>query len=557
MKKWDVLKTDEDVINKLSINLSVSQEISRLLVLRGITNYEDAESFFRPCLTKAYDPFLMKGMDMAVKRLNLAKSEKQNILVYGDYDVDGTTSVSMMYMFLLSQEMNVKYYIPDRYDEGYGISRKGIDYAFANNINLIISLDCGIRAIDQIEYAKQYKIDFIICDHHTPSKEMPDAYSVLNPKQFDCKYPNKDLSGCGVGFKLITAYTICNSIDINTTYGYLGLLAISIVSDMVPVTDENRIYAFHGLRKINNNPSAGIKSLISIAERSDKVDSSDILFGIAPLINAAGRISHAHEAVHVLIEGGYDKAKVYAKKLYLNNQERKDVEKRVFHEASQMIDKQKMSNVVCGKNWHKGVVGIVASKLIEVHYRPTIVFAENNGLFTGSARSVKGFDIYEAISECSFLCERFGGHKYAAGLSVRQENIKRFTEKFEEVVTNRIKSNQLTPVISIDVDLKLDKISKKFLRIIKQFAPFGPGNPKPIFSSRNTTLEGAPYYIGKDKSHVKFKLSHQSYMFDAIAFGFADFFLKNNKEQLDVCYTIEENNWNGKTSLQINIKDVF
>ena len=557
MKKWDVLKTDEDVINKLSINLNVSQEISRLLVLRGITNYEDAESFFRPCLTKAYDPFLMKGMDMAVKRLNLAKSEKQNILVYGDYDVDGTTSVSMMYMFLLSQEMNVKYYIPDRYDEGYGISRKGIDYAFANNINLIISLDCGIRAIDQIEYAKQYKIDFIICDHHTPSKEMPDAYSVLNPKQFDCKYPNKDLSGCGVGFKLITAYTICNSIDINTTYGYLGLLAISIVSDMVPITDENRIYAFHGLSKINNNPSAGIKSLISIAKRSDKVDSSDILFGIAPLINAAGRISHAHEAVRVLIEGGYDKAKVYAKKLYLNNQERKDVEKRVFHEASQMIDKQKMSNVVCGKNWHKGVVGIVASKLIEVHYRPTIVFAEDNGLFTGSARSVKGFDIYEAVSECSFLCERFGGHKYAAGLSVRQENIKRFTEKFEEAVKNRIKSNQLTPVISIDVDLKLDKISKKFLRIIKQFAPFGPGNPKPIFSSRNTTLEGAPYYIGKDKSHVKFKLSHQSYMFDAIAFGFADFFLKNNKEQLDVCYTIEENNWNGKTSLQINIKDVF
>ena len=557
MKKWDVLKTDEDVINKLSINLNVSQEISRLLVLRGITNYEDAESFFRPCLTKAYDPFLMKGMDMAVKRLNLAKSEKQNILVYGDYDVDGTTSVSMMYMFLLSQEMNVKYYIPDRYDEGYGISRKGIDYAFANNINLIISLDCGIRAIDQIEYAKQYKIDFIICDHHTPSKEIPDAYSVLNPKQFDCKYPNKDLSGCGVGFKLITAYTICNSIDINTTYGYLGLLAISIVSDMVPITDENRIYAFHGLSKINNNPSAGIKSLISIAKRSDKVDSSDILFGIAPLINAAGRISHAHEAVRVLIEGGYDKAKVYAKKLYLNNQERKDVEKRVFHEASQMIDKQKMSNVVCGKNWHKGVVGIVASKLIEVHYRPTIVFAEDNGLFTGSARSVKGFDIYEAVSECSFLCERFGGHKYAAGLSVRQENIKRFTEKFEEAVTNRIKSNQLTPVISIDVDLKLDKISKKFLRIIKQFAPFGPGNPKPIFSSRNTTLEGAPYYIGKDKSHVKFKLSHQPYMFDAIAFGFADFFLKNNKEQLDVCYTIEENNWNGKTSLQINIKDVF
>ena len=557
MKKWDVLKTDEDVINKLSINLNVSQEISRLLVLRGITNYEDAESFFRPCLTKVYDPFLMKGMDMAVKRLNLAKSEKQNILVYGDYDVDGTTSVSMMYMFLLSQEMNVKYYIPNRYDEGYGISRKGIDYAFANNINLIISLDCGIRAIDQIEYAKQYKIDFIICDHHTPSKEIPDAYSVLNPKQFDCKYPNKDLSGCGVGFKLITAYTICNSIDINTTYGYLGLLAISIVSDMVPITDENRIYAFHGLSKINNNPSAGIKSLISIAKRSDKVDSSDILFGIAPLINAAGRISHAHEAVRVLIEGGYDKAKVYAKKLYLNNQERKDVEKRVFHEASQMIDKQKMSNVVCGKNWHKGVVGIVASKLIEVHYRPTIVFAEDNGLFTGSARSVKGFDIYEAVSECSFLCERFGGHKYAAGLSVRQENIKRFTEKFEEAVTNRIKSNQLTPVISIDVDLKLDKISKKFLRIIKQFAPFGPGNPKPIFSSRNTTLEGAPYYIGKDKSHVKFKLSHQSYMFDAIAFGFADFFLKNNKEQLDVCYTIEENNWNGKTSLQINIKDVF
>ena len=556
MKEWNALKPDKDSINKLSVDLNVSKEIASLLVLRGITNYDEAESFFRPCLTKTYDPFLMKGMDIAVKRLNLARSDNQNILVYGDYDVDGTTSVAMMYMFLLSQGMSVKYYIPDRHDEGYGISRKGIDYASANEISLIISLDCGIRAIDQIEYAKQYSIDFIICDHHTPAKKMPNAYAILNPKQFDCKYPNKNLSGCGVGFKLITAYAIDNSIDINETYSYLGLLAISLISDMVPITGENRIYAFHGLKRINNSPKVGIKSLISIANRSNEIASSDILFGIAPLINAAGRISHAKEAVDLLVEECYDKAKVYAKNLYINNEERKEVEKRVFHEASKMIDKEKMTNVVYAKSWHKGVVGIVASKLTEVHYRPTIVFAENNGLFTGSARSVKGFDIYEAIKECSFLCERFGGHKYAAGLSVRQENIKLFVEKFEEVVSNKIKRNQLIPVINIDIDLEWGKINQKFLRIIKQFAPFGPGNLKPIFSSSNIQLEAPPHYIGKDKSHVKLRLSHQSCVFDAIAFGFSHFFLTNNKNQLDLCYTIDENNWNGKKSLQINIKDV-
>jgi single-stranded-DNA-specific exonuclease len=556
MKEWNVLKSDEDIINKLSVDLNVSKEIGRLLVLRGITNYEDAESFFRPSLKKTYDPFLMKGMGVAVQRLNLAKSDNQNILVYGDYDVDGITSVAMMYMFLLSQGINVKYYIPDRHEEGYGISRKGIDYAAANEISLVISLDCGIRAVDQIDYAQQYKIDFIICDHHTPSNKTPNAYAILNPKQLDCKYPNKDLSGCGVGFKLITAYASNNCLDINETYNYLDLLAISIVSDMVPITGENRIYAFHGLKKINNNPSVGIKSLISISNRSNEIRSSDILFGIAPLINAAGRISHAKEAVNLLIEKCCDKAKVYAENLCVNNEERKEIEKRVFHEASQMINKEKMTNVVYAKNWHKGVVGIVASKLIEVHYRPTIVFAEINGILTGSARSVKGFDIYESIKECSFLCERFGGHKYAAGLSVRQENIKLFVEKFEEVVANKIKKYQLTPVINVDIDLELNQINQKLFRIIKQFSPFGPGNLKPIFSSSNVQLDTAPRYIGKNKSHVKLRLSHQSCLFDAIAFGFAEFFLNNNNNQLDLCYTIDENNWNGKKSLQINIKDV-
>jgi single-stranded-DNA-specific exonuclease len=557
-KTWNILKADQVLVNKLAFDLNVSNEISSLLVLRGITNYESAKCFFRPSLDAIHDPFLMKGMKIAVNRLVLAKAKRENILVYGDYDVDGTTSVSMMYLFLLNEGLNVKYYIPDRYDEGYGVSKKGIDFASTNNISLIITLDCGIRAVEQVKYANNYNIDLIICDHHNPGKKLPEAHAILNPKQLDCKYPFKELSGCGVGFKLIHGYSIYHKIKFEKISRYLDLLAISIISDMVPINDENRVFAFHGLKKINKNPSVGIQSLINISKRQSSIQSSDILFGIAPLINAAGRISHAKYAVELLIEESPLKAKKYSEEILNNNIERKDLEKSITNEALEMVNKKKFSSVVFSNSWHKGVVGIVASRLIDVYYKPTIVLSEHNGMLTGSARSVKGFDIYQAIEKCSYLCDKFGGHKYAAGLSIKKENIGVFIKKFEEIVSKSIKPEQLIQNIDIDLKINLLDINNKFYRILKQFSPFGPGNKTPVFISKNLCFDGEKRFIGSDKSHVKLKFARENLSsIDAIGFGFASFFLNHNNESVDICYSLNENTWMSKTTLQINLIDVI
>tara|TARA_B110000438_G_scaffold64570_1_gene65087 strand:- start:8295 stop:9977 length:1683 start_codon:yes stop_codon:yes gene_type:complete len=557
-KNWNILKADKVLVNKLAFDLNVSNEIASLLVLRGITNYENAKCFFRPSLDAIHDPFLMKGMKIAVNRLVLAKAKRENILVYGDYDVDGTTSVSMMYLFLLNEGLNVKYYIPDRYDEGYGVSKKGIDFANTNNISLIITLDCGIRAVEQVKYANNYNIDLIICDHHNPGKKLPEAHAILNPKQLDCKYPFKELSGCGVGFKLIHGYSNYHKIKFEKISRYLDLLAISIISDMVPINDENRVFAFHGLKKINENPSVGIQSLINISKRKSSIHSSDILFGIAPLINAAGRISHAKYAVELLIEESPLKAKKYSEEILNNNIERKDLEKSITNEALEMVDKKKFSSVVFSNSWHKGVVGIVASRLIDVYYKPTIVLSEHNGMLTGSARSVKGFDIYKAIEKCSYLCDKFGGHKYAAGLSIKKKNIDIFITKFEEIVSKSIKPEQLIQNIDIDLKINLLDIDNKFYRILKQFSPFGPGNKTPVFITKNLCFDGEKRFIGSDKSHVKLKFARENLSsIDAIGFGFASFFLNHNNESIDICYSLNENTWMSKTTLQINLIDVI
>ena len=557
-KNWNILKADKVLVNKLAFDLNVSNEIASLLVLRGITNYENAKCFFRPSLDAIHDPFLMKGMKIAVNRLVLAKAKRENILVYGDYDVDGTTSVSMMYLFLLNEGLNVKYYIPDRYDEGYGVSKKGIDFANTNNISLIITLDCGIRAVEQVKYANNYNIDLIICDHHNPGKKLPEAHTILNPKQLDCKYPFKELSGCGVGFKLIHGYSNYHKIKFEKISRYLDLLAISIISDMVPINDENRVFAFHGLKKINENPSVGIQSLINISKRKSSIHSSDILFGIAPLINAAGRISHAKYAVELLIEESPLKAKKYSEEILNNNIERKDLEKSITNEALEMVDKKKFSSVVFSNSWHKGVVGIVASRLIDVYYKPTIVLSEHNGMLTGSARSVKGFDIYKAIEKCSYLCDKFGGHKYAAGLSIKKKNIDIFITKFEEIVSKSIKPEQLIQNIDIDLKINLLDIDNKFYRILKQFSPFGPGNKTPVFITKNLCFDGEKRFIGSDKSHVKLKFARENLSsIDAIGFGFASFFLNHNNESVDICYSLNENTWMSKTTLQINLIDVI
>ena len=557
-KNWNILKADKVLVNKLAFDLNVSNEIASLLVLRGITNNENAKCFFRPSLDAIHDPFLMKGMKIAVNRLVLAKAKRENILVYGDYDVDGTTSVSMMYLFLLNEGLNVKYYIPDRYDEGYGVSKKGIDFANTNNISLIITLDCGIRAVEQVKYANTYNIDLIICDHHNPGKKLPEAHAILNPKQLDCKYPFKELSGCGVGFKLIHGYSNYHKIKFEKISRYLDLLAISIISDMVPINDENRVFAFHGLKKINKNPSVGIQSLINISRRKSSIHSCDILFGIAPLINAAGRISHAKYAVELLIEESPLKAKKYSEEILNNNIERKDLEKSITNEALEMVDKKKFSSVVFSNSWHKGVVGIVASRLIDVYYKPTIVLSEHNGMLTGSARSVKGFDIYKAIEKCSYLCDKFGGHKYAAGLSIKKKNIDIFITKFEEIVSKSIKPEQLIQNIDIDLKINLLDIDNKFYRILKQFSPFGPGNKTPVFITKNLCFDGEKRFMGSDKSHVKLKFARENLSpIDAIGFGFASFFLNHNNESVDICYSLNENTWMSKTTLQINLIDVI
>ena len=556
-KRWEVKKSDSAIVQKLAKDLDVSEIVAHLLALRGIKTFTEAKLFFRPELSHLHDPFLMKNMDLAVKRIVTAISKKQKILVYGDYDVDGTTSVAMMYSFLKKYNQNIEYYIPCRYEEGYGISLKGIDYANANNFALIIALDCGIRDIEQIDYANERGIDFIICDHHTPSDKIPNAIAVLNPKQIDCNYPYKELSGCGVGFKLIQAYCINNDISFEEIIEYLDLLTVSIGADIVPMTGENRVLAFYGLKQINSTPRVGLKALMDAASKTKELTISDVVFGIAPRINAAGRIEHAKKAVEILVEQDYDRAKSFADGIEENNKIRKDLDQSITKQALEMVDETKKSTVVFSKKWHKGVVGIVASRLIESYYKPTIVLAENDGLLTGSARSVHDFDLYEAISKCSHLCQKFGGHKYAAGLSIKKENLHPFIDAFEKVVSETITEDQLSPKIEVDMEIDINDVDEKLFRIIKQFAPFGPLNLAPAFISKGVIDTGYGKKLGADKSHLRINAKTATGSIGGIGFGMGDFFdnIKDYQE-FDICYTILENEWNGKKSLQLMLADI-
>jgi single-stranded-DNA-specific exonuclease len=556
-KNWNILSSDNIVVSALSKALNVSEIVAHLLVLRGITTFEEAKLFFRPKISHLHDPFLMKDMQKSVDRIELAIVKKEKVLVYGDYDVDGTTSAAMMYLFLKKQGIDIEYYIPCRYDEGYGISLKGIDYAKANNFRLIVALDCGIRAVDQVDYANVKGVDFIICDHHNPAEKVPQAIAILNPKQIDCNYPYKELSGCGVGFKLIQAFSQKNNIEFSEIIEYLDLLTVSIGADIVPMTGENRVFSFYGLQLINQSPRVGLKALMDVAQKTKDVTISDVVFGVAPRINAAGRIEHAKKAVEILVEQDYTKAKLFADKIEENNITRRGLDKSITAEALEMIDATKKSTVVHSKNWHKGVVGIVASRLIETHYKPTIVLAEKDGMLTGSARSVHDFNLYAAIEKCSYLCEKFGGHKYAAGLSIKKENLFQFIEEFEKSVCETITEDQLIPKINIDKAIDIDAIDDKLYRIIKQFAPFGPKNLSPIFISKNVVDNGYGKRVGEDKIHLRINVKRTSSSIAGIGFGMGNLFENiKDKQDFDVCYSIDENEWHGKKSLQLKIRDI-
>ena len=558
-KNWKIKETNNKIVQELSESLGVSRTIANLLVFRGITTYDEAKYFFRPDFSHFHKPFLMKDMQKAVSRIQKAIRNNEKIMVYGDYDVDGTTSVAMMYTFLLTITNNIEFYIPCRYKEGYGISLQGIDYAKENNCSLIISLDCGIRAVQQIDYAREKGIDFIICDHHNPGEKIPNAVAVLNPKQSDCNYPFKELSGCGVGFKLIQGYCEKNQILLKEIIHLLDFLVVSIAADVVPMIDENRVFSFFGLKQINLIPRAGIKALMDSAGRKGRWTIPDIVFGIAPRINAAGRLEHGKIAVELLIEKNFEKARVVAEKIEKINFERRDIDQFITKEALEMIDENKNSTVVFSENWHKGVVGIVASRLVETHYKPTIVLAEKDGELTGSARSVKNFDLYNALFQCEKYLEKFGGHMYAAGLTLKKENLEDFIIAFEKVVSSSITQDQLTPEISIDMELELHDINDKLFRIIQQFSPFGPKNPTPIFITKAVKDSGYGRVVGVEKSHLRLGIINKNsrISISSIGFGLAHHFSKTKDGQIfDICYSIDENVWNGKKNLQLKLRDI-
>ena len=554
-----------EIQKRLSEELSISPILSQLLVQRDILTYEDARSFFRPDLSDLHDPFLMADMQNAVDRLTLAMKKNEKILVYGDYDVDGTTSVSLVYKFLKQFYSNVDFYIPDRYNEGYGISIQGIDFAAANEYKLVIALDCGIKAIEKVKYALSQGVDFIICDHHTPDEILPPAVAVLDPKRIDCNYPYKHLSGCGVGFKLMQAFAITNNIDFSQLTPLLDLLALSIASDIVPITGENRILAFYGLKQINSNPSVGLKGILDVCGLTDKeISISDIVFKIGPRINASGRMKLAYEAVELLVSSDHIFAKEKSDTINEYNNDRKDLDKTITDEAIALIvaDKRfaaRKSIVVHKSDWHKGVIGIVASRLSEEYYKPSIVLTNSNGLASGSARSVSGFDIYKAIDSCRDLLENFGGHMYAAGLSMKEENVLAFTERFEKFVSENILEEQTYPQIDIDAILEFKDITPKFFRVLKQFGPFGPGNMKPVFVSKKVFDYGTSRLVGKEQEHLKLELidSSSENVMNGIAFRMHEFNEPLKAlNPLDICYTLEENSFNGNTTTQLMIKDI-
>lgn len=560
-KRWVIKPTEEAAVNQLQNQLHIHPVLCKLLVQRGIDTYDKAKSFFRPELSDLYNPFLMLNMDKAVQRIERAISNNEKILVYGDYDVDGTTSVALMYTFLRSFYNNIDFYIPDRYKEGYGISFKGIDYAKENNCTLVIALDCGIKSNDKMDYANSLQIDFIICDHHLPGEKIPAAYAVLDPHQPNCNYPCKELSGCGIGFKLAQAFASTHGIPESEVFNLLDLVVISIASDIVPIIDENRVLAFYGMEILNSNPRPGIKALMQVSGVAAPVSISSIVFGLGPRINAAGRLDDAKEAVRMLLSQAEIDAKDNADGLQEHNNNRKEIDKQITLEALAMLANDpatpdKKSTVLCSDTWHKGVVGIVASRVLENYYRPTILLTHSNNMLTGSARSVKGFDIYEAIRECSDLLEQFGGHMYAAGVTLKPENLEAFQNKFEQVVSKSILPEQLIPQIEIDAEINLGDISPAFFNILKQLAPFGPGNMYPVFMTKNVMSNGRTKPVGN--GHLKLGIKdNRKFAADAIAWQMGDLYEKISQNTIfNLCYTIEENVFNNTTTLQLNVKEI-
>lgn len=562
-KQWRIAEQiNVQIAGDLQMQLNVNRIVAQLLKQRQINSYSEAKSFFRPDLKQLHDPFLMKGMHLAIERIQAAILKNECVMIYGDYDVDGTTAVSIVYSFFKQYIEKISYYIPDRYKEGYGISLKGIDYAKQNNISLIIALDCGIKANDKIEYANKNGIDFIICDHHLPGNILPDAYSILDQKQLDCNYPYKELSGAGIGFKLIQAYSIIEGLRPDECYQYLDLVATSIAADVVPITGENRIMAHYGLEIINNSPRPGIKALLNLNDQKNPVNISTLVFTLAPRINAAGRIEHGSKSVELLSCEDDSLAFEYAKAINETNTQRKDIDSETTQEALAILENDPLSllkktTVLFNNKWHKGIVGIVASRLIEKYYRPTIILTESDGKISGSARSVKDFDVYNAIEKCSDLLEQFGGHKYAAGLTLNKENIKPFQIKFEKIVSESITEDQLIPKIEIDTEIEFHEINDKLLRIIKQFAPHGPENMTPVLLSKQVYETGWGKVFGKN--HLKLELfqkSNPNIRFNAIAYNKGDFIhFFQRKVPMDIVFKIQENEFNGIKTIQLVVED--
>ncbi len=551
---------EENKIKTLQENIGVSFEIANLLVQRGIEDFDKAKMFFRPELSDLHDPFLMFGMEAAVKRISSAIETHQKIMVYGDYDVDGTTSVALVFSYLTTYYSDCIYYIPDRYEEGYGISKKGIDLAKKEAISLIIALDCGIKALDNVRYAKELGIDFIICDHHLPGSDLPDAFAILNPKQNNCNYPFKELSGCGIGFKLIQALSQERDLSLEMLLPYMDLVAMAIAADVVPILEENRILTHYGLAQIQEHPREGIKLFIGGLKR--KLNVSDLVFIIAPRINGAGRIKHGSHAVELLLSKEPIDALSRGRAIELLNSERKALDHHITTQAlDQIVENQEQNNyssVVFQPDWHKGVVGIVASRLIETYYRPTAVFTASSGFLTGSVRSVKGVDVYQILDSCRHYIEKFGGHRYAAGLTIKAEAYIAFKKAFEQAVAATIKPEQRTPSIYYDMEISFDRITPKFYRIMNQMAPFGPGNLRPVFMTKNCMDAGKSRVIGEDQMHLKlYTTDNSGSTLSAIGFGMADKISRiKSRDSFQLLYTIEENEFRGEISLQLKLKDL-
>lgn len=560
--RWTLKPTpDFEKINTLADTLQVDKHIATLLIQRGVETYEDAKKFFRPSLQDLHDPYLMKDMDKAVERIEKALQHRENILVYGDYDVDGTSAVALMSSFLLSVYTNVGTYIPDRYDEGYGVSYQGIDFAHDNSVSLIIALDCGIKAVDKVAYAREKGIDFIICDHHLPGETIPDAVAVLDPKRNDCLYPYKELCGCGVGFKLIQALGERLGKTTEDLMPYLDLVATAIGADIVPITGENRVLAYFGLQVINSNPRAGFRAIIQTLKKKT-LDVSDVVFIIAPRINAAGRMKHGSHAVELMTETDIEQAQIYAEEIENYNLSRREADSEITQEALQLIEYQgeqdRFTTVVYRENWHKGVIGIVASRLTETYYRPTVVFTKSGEKLAASARSVRHFDLYQALEACEEYIEQFGGHKYAAGLTILPENYEPFKQKFEEIVAATIEPEMLIPEISADLEIKLTDVNSKFFRILKQFAPFGPGNMTPVFLTKNLIESGYSRRVGEEDKHLRLVVKPNGGEFiTGIGFNMGEKYEAiKDKKPFDIVYSLDENEWNGNKSIQLKIRDL-